>query len=354
VSKRRFLQSRLPVLAAFAAAAVSSALYLTWRGVGRADVVYVCALIGFFAATCLAADYFRHLPLYREFRFRTGALDDALRVRSPVTAEEAELVRRLHDAHRAFFTELAETRRGHERHLEYVQLWVHQMKTPLSVISLSLEQTPDWSRPEEAAAWLDSLREETERLADGLDAMLHAARLGRPETDLAVRRTDLVALARACIAERKTAFIRSGVAPRLEADAPRIEAETDPKWIRFVLHQLLSNAIKYSALAGRTRPVVRVAVAREPSGARLTVADEGIGIPPEDVPRVFEPFFTGENGRKTREATGMGLYLAKQVLDRLGHRIELVSRPGEGTTVTVRFETRSIAATDDICRNIGI
>ena len=350
MNKRRFLKSRLPVLAAFAASAALTALYLTWRGVESADVAYVCVLIAFFASVCLAADYIRHAPLYKEFRGRTGALDDALLIQSPVTAEEAELVRLLHDGHRAFVSELAEARRNYERHLEYVRLWIHQMKTPLSVISLSLEQTPDWARPEETAAWIDSLREETERLAEGLDTMLHAARLGRPETDLAVRRTDLVALARECIADRKTAFIRAGIAPRLEAEAPRIEAETDAKWIKFVIHQLLSNAIKYSALSGRTRPVVRVAVAREPSGARLTVADEGIGIPPEDVPRVFEPFFTGENGRKTREATGMGLYLVKQVLDRLGHRIELVSRPGEGTTVTVRFETRSIVLSADLSR----
>lgn len=100
---------------------------------------------------------------------------------------------------------------------------------------------------------------------------------------------------------------------------------TDGKWLSFVLEQLLSNAVKYTPPGG----LIRV----YGDGDTLVIADNGIGIQPEDLPRVFEKGFTGFNGREDKKSTGIGLYLCRQVLDRLNHGISISSRPGQGTLV---------------------
>ena len=100
---------------------------------------------------------------------------------------------------------------------------------------------------------------------------------------------------------------------------------TDEKWLAFVFEQLLSNALKYTPSGGRIRVYG--------DGDTLVIADTGIGIQPEDLPRVFENGFTGFNGREDKKSTGIGLYLCRQVLDRLNHNISIASRPGEGTLV---------------------
>ncbi|MED0674326.1 ATP-binding protein [Aneurinibacillus thermoaerophilus] len=272
----RFLCDRLPLLLLYSGSSALVLLFLWlglhFRGVGLtvSEIAYMAILQAFAAFLYLAYDYIRHRLLYRQLKTSGKDFDDVLRIMSPVTDEEEALVRRLHDMHRVYATELLKHRQSQERHLEYVQMWVHQMKTPVSVIALLLQQPPDTAEPE------------------------------------------------------------------------RIQVETDRKWLHFMLQQLISNALKYSRLTGRTGLSLDLRVRREGRAVLLQVEDEGIGIPPEDLPRIFEPFFTGENGRLTKEASGMGLYLVKQVLDRLGHRIEVSSCPGEGTTVTIVFETRSL------------
>lgn len=100
---------------------------------------------------------------------------------------------------------------------------------------------------------------------------------------------------------------------------------TDGKWLGFVVEQALSNALKYTPEGG----VIRV----YGDGDTVVIADSGIGIRPEDLPRVFEKGFTGYNGRTERKSTDIGLYLSKQVCERLGHGITVTSRPGQGTLV---------------------
>lgn len=100
---------------------------------------------------------------------------------------------------------------------------------------------------------------------------------------------------------------------------------TDGKWLSFVVEQVLSNALKYTPAGGRIRIYG--------DGETLVIADSGIGIRPEDLPRVFEKGFTGYNGREDKKSTGIGLYLCRRVMDQLNHGISLVSRPGQGTLV---------------------
>jgi signal transduction histidine kinase len=136
------------------------------------------------------------------------------------------------------------------------------------------------------------------------------------------------------INEHKKACIRYRIFPKIEAGAEAVWAETDEKWIVFVLGQLVTNAIKYSKPKEGAKTLT-VTVRETEDECRVIVKDEGIGIAEQDMPRLFDAFFTGENGRRVSESTGMGLYLAKQICNRLGHRLEVASVLGEGTSVTL-------------------
>lgn len=109
---------------------------------------------------------------------------------------------------------------------------------------------------------------------------------------------------------------------------------TDAKWVSFIFKQLVSNAIKYTAPEGR----ISVTIARTKEGAWLELEDSGMGIPQEDLRRIFDKGFTGENGRKSEQhSTGLGLYLAKNLADKLGHQLIVESVQGEGTTMRILF-----------------
>ncbi|HEY3314365.1 MAG TPA: sensor histidine kinase [Bacillota bacterium] len=314
----------------------------------------------------VSVEYFRQRPFYGQLTGLQQARDPEAyaRVVSPVTAEQALVRQALVGQHQVYADELAAHRRRQGFSAMFLNRWAHQMKTPIAVLDLQLqeleragaESADPRGRPgPEAVA---SLREEVDKLAAGLELMLTNARLTDFTSDFVVHQADLAEVARAAINDQKRAFIRAGVFPRLKgvgpeapgqgsAPAPPILVETDEKWLRFVLIQLLSNAIKYSRLSDRPEArqvTIQLSADRDqgpkakPAPVRVTVHDWGIGIPPQDLGRVFEPFFTGENGRRSPEATGMGLYLAKQVCARLGHRLAVTSPgPGQGTVATVEF-----------------
>ena len=111
---------------------------------------------------------------------------------------------------------------------------------------------------------------------------------------------------------------------------------SDSKWLRFVLYQLLTNALKYSD-GGKT---IVVRAYRTQAASVLSVEDEGCGIQPEDIPRIFDLFFTGQNGRLRGESTGLGLYMVKQIVEYLGHSIQVESSVGKGSKFRIIFEEK--------------
>jgi signal transduction histidine kinase len=157
-------------------------------------------------------------------------------------------------------------------------------------------------------------------------------RLGADSTDYVIRTCDLEGIVRECAHRYASQFIRKKL--RFHCDCAGFRVLTDEKWLAFAVDQLLSNAIKYTSSG-------EIYVSVE-TPATLAIRDTGIGIAPEDLPRVFEKGYTGLNGRSDKRATGIGLYLVKRVLDQLGHSISIESAPGEGTCVRVNLHTRRL------------
>lgn len=306
-----------------------SAIFLVLRLDGYRNAA--TALYALFLAAALLTGYlvFRYASLrgfYRRLSDPLESLDASVSHSgyAPLAEAADELLK---EQYRRYMERLKDYEQKQREHLSFMNQWAHQMKTPLSVIHLTAQDRDD--------PRLVSILEEADRLERGLETVLAAARLDSFDRDFRVEQTILRKIAEKAIHEHKRLFIRRRVYPALDID-PALRVQSDPKWLAFALGQLVNNAIKYS-----DKPNASVTVAARMDGAStvLEVRDEGVGIPPQDLKRVFQPSFTGENGRTFHESTGMGLYLAHEICSRLGHAIEIESAPGAGTTVRIRFLT---------------
>jgi two-component system, OmpR family, sensor histidine kinase YxdK len=213
-----------------------------------------------------------------------------------------------------------------KEHLMFMDQWVHQMKTPLSVIELTAQNLDE---PESS-----DIRAETERMRTGLNTILYMARLRTIEKDFHVKQVQLSNIVNEVNRDNRRLYIRNGVYPQVQEDKQGILVESDEKWLVFILSQFIHNAVKYSV--GKSNKII-ISLYEKGDEAILEVTDFGVGIPDHDKKRIFDPFYTGENGRKFRESTGMGLYLSKEAAMHLSHRIDLDSVVGEGVTIRIIF-----------------
>ena len=197
----------------------------------------------------------------------------------------------------------------------YYTLWVHQIKTPIAAMDLLLQAGPDRATEMEI---------ELQKIAQYVDMVLQYLRLDSTDKDLVLQRCQLDAVVRQTVRKYAKLFILKKI--QLVFQETKWEVLSDEKWLCFLLEQLLSNALKYTPEGGK----ISIFLEGE---TNLVIADTGIGIAPEDLPRVFEKGFTGNTGRMDKKATGIGLYLCRRVTNLLGHTISIASEPGVGTQV---------------------
>ncbi|MEK5233203.1 sensor histidine kinase [Lysinibacillus sp. FSL K6-0232] len=251
-------------------------------------------------------------------------MEDVLQ-KNAKTPEAIQTEKYMHELYRLYQHELHSLYASQKRHDQFMNQWVHQMKTPISVIELLLQD----DRPLDKR----NVQEEIDRLRRGLDMVLVNARLENFEDDMQVEQVALKAIVTATVNENKRLFITKRVFPEIHVEDDLIVA-SDSKWLRFILGQFITNAVKYTFEANKK---IVISAIQKDDYVQLAICDEGIGIPASDLSRVTKAFFTGENGRKTGESTGMGLYLAKEICEKLGHELTITSEVGQGTIVTVTF-----------------
>lgn len=269
--------------------------------------------------------YIMRQSYYKKIIHLPSVMDEALQ-KNAKTPENQQAEIYMQELYRLYQLEAQELYAQQNRHLQFMNQWVHQMKTPISVIEMMLQEDGPLDKK--------STQEEIERLKHGLEMVLMNARLDTFEEDMKIEQTSLKQIITEVVNQHKRLFISNHVFPSISIDED-IEVPTDAKWMKFIIGQFLTNAVKYTKQDGKK---VYITVERQEEGISMVIRDEGIGIPPNDLKRVTKPFFTGENGRQSRESTGMGLYLAKQICGKLGHQLIIESTVGVGTTITVRFK----------------
>ncbi|WP_152393277.1 sensor histidine kinase [Paenibacillus guangzhouensis] len=310
---------------------------------------YFIGAAAFTVVLGLTIDYVRQREYYKQLRHameRESELQTGAIAPFAVTAEQQLVVRLLNQQNSTYLNKLGTYRRQQELHNHFVMQWVHHMKTPLSVVDLLLQEavTQQPMSEEEQQEMILSLFEETDRLNKGLEMLLYTARLDRFEMDLHLAKIPLHDIIHEVLITHRRLCLRHSVIPQIEGEA---WPETDRKWMTVVLNQIVSNAIKYSKDKQGTKHLI-FCLDQQDSSSKLMITDEGSGIAPHDLPRIFDPFFTGENGQVAGESTGMGLYLAKQICSRLGHELSVASELGVGTTFTITFSPQGIHMLDDV------
>ena len=309
-----YLRARLPALGlgllCCAVFAVTFALY----GLPLGAVAYPALIC---AAAWLVYVLLRGAKAARKHRTLaalTAALTEDM-LPAPETAEDEDYRRIIALVQEARQRQALEAGRNYDAMVEYYTLWAHQIKTPIAAMRLTLQN--------EDSPLARRLTAELGRVERYVEMVMAYLRLDGAGTDYVLRETELDPLLRAAVKKFSGEFIQRRLALDLQPTGLRVL--TDEKWLSFVLEQLLSNALKYT-------PSGTISLYAE-APALLCIADTGIGIAPEDLPRVFEPGFTGLNGREDKRASGLGLYLCRRVCRNLGHGISIASEPGKGTTV---------------------
>lgn len=290
-----------------------------------AAVGYAVAICAFFGSIIIMIDYgkfcYRHKRLQQVAREAFVTLENLPCPANLAEADYQEIAQTLLAWGRKLSAEKEE---NYRELVEYYTLWVHQIKTPIAAMRLILQGS---EAPES-----QELAEELQRVEQYVEMVLCYLRLDGDSTDYMIKEYSLDKMLKQVVRRHASVFIRKRI--RLNYENTGVYVVTDEKWLTFVLDQIFSNALKYT-LSGS----ITVTVEKPKT---LCIRDTGIGIAPEDLPRIFERGYTGNGGRTDKRASGIGLYLCRRICDNLGHRILVTSVPGEGAEVRIDLKNAEL------------
>lgn len=299
-------------------------LVFSLYGLPLSPVLYGSMLSGFFGLVFLVIDFIsyrrRRIILQRLAEEITLSADNIPLPQNGIEEEYTRLIRILSDTLRASENDSAERLSDMT---DYYTMWVHQIKTPIAAMGLILQggDSPEYCE----------LSESLQRIEQYADMVLCYLRLDSDSSDLVIKEYDLDGIVRQAVRKFSSQFIRRRL--KLIYEPLNKTVLTDEKWLLFVIEQIISNAVKYT-------PSGEVEIyCEEP--LTLCIRDTGIGIAPEDLPRIFEKGYTGCNGRLDKKASGIGLYLCKRICGKLGHKISAESS-GTGTIIKLSLETQKL------------
>ena len=211
-----------------------------------------------------------------------------------------------------------ENRQKNTDMVDYYSMWVHQIKTPIAAMNFLLDN-------EEVDQKI--LQQELFKIERYVEMVLTYIRVDSISSDYVITKINLDEVVKDSVKKYATIFINKKI--KLNYVSHETMVISDKKWLSFAFEQILGNSVKYSSMNGE--------ITIETSENKLVIEDKGIGIKEEDLPRIFEKGFTGFNGRYEKKSSGLGLYLCKKTLDKLGHHIEISSTVGKGTRVEITF-----------------
>lgn len=204
---------------------------------------------------------------------------------------------------------------------EYFLIWIHQIKTPITAGKLICDSDIENEN-------VKNIKKELIYIEDYTNMALSYLKMANHNTDMDISLVNLDDVIKPLIKKYAILFISNNI--KLEYEKLNVKVITDSKWCMVVIEQLLSNAIKYTK-----NGIVSISFNEKEN--YLEIKDNGIGIKDSDLPKIFDKGYSGFNGRQNQKSTGIGLFLVKQILDKLGQKVKLESKLGEGTSVKVYF-----------------
>ena len=326
MSRRQYWRNRISFLLTNLICMVALTIFLLVCGNPISTVLLILAVWVLILLAGLFITYWKRDRQMKQLLNMAGQLSERYLIPEvmelPEQAEDQVYYRLLKMAEKSMLEQIGEIRRERQEYKEYIEQWIHEIKTPITAMKLLCENhRTDWTK---------ELLLELEKTNRFTEQALYYARSEHTEKDYSVREMALAEVVHQAIADNKYLLLQSGV--HLEVEDIQDTVYSDEKWVRFILNQLIVNAVKYRG----KQPLLRFSARRQQDQVVLVVKDNGIGISPADLPRIFEKGFTGQNGRIVQQSTGIGLFLCKRLCDKLGIGIS-ASSVGKGTTISLSF-----------------
>lgn len=326
MNRRRYWKNRIPFLLTNLICMVALTVFLLVCDISISAVLLILVVWALVLLAGLLLTYWKRNRQMCQLLDMAGQLSERYLISEvmelPEQAEDQVYYRLLKMAGKSMLEQISEVKRERLEYKEYIEQWIHEIKTPITAMKLLCENhRTDWTK---------ELLLELEKTNRFTEQALYFARSEYTEKDYSVREIALTQIVHQAIADNKYLLLQSGM--RLEVEEIQDTVYSDEKWVRFILNQLIANAVKYRA----GQPVLRFSACRQQDQVVLMVEDNGIGISPADLPRIFEKGFTGQNGRIVHQSTGIGLYLCKRLCEKLGIGISANSE-GKGTTILLSF-----------------
>lgn len=326
MNTKLYWKNRLPLFILNALCMLALSLFLALTGSSRDAIAlilfcWLLILISSTAVSCLRRKKELDALLLTAQRLNRRCLIPEM-MKEPSQAEDQVYYRLLKLAEKSMLEEIGSIERERTEYKEYIEQWIHEIKTPITAMRLLCENN--------RSSFVREMLVQLERTDGCTQQALYYARSEHTETDYSIREISPCEVIHQALADNKYLLLREHMAVHVEE--ARQTVFCDEKWLRFILNQLIVNAVKYKA----QNPSLRFLIESDHDSVLLYVSDNGMGISPEDLPRIFEKGFTGQNGRIRQGSTGIGLYLCRRLCDKLG--IDLTVRSeGAGTTVILAF-----------------
>ncbi len=293
--------------------------------------IYALVLCVFFAAVFMLYSYLRYRQRMRELEdIRMRIEFGPEKLPPPVNGIEEEYQRMIHLLYQKTTDAVSRRDRAITEMIDYYTLWAHQIKTPIAAMGLLLQS-------EKNCASRDELQMELFKIEQYVEMVLQYLRLGSDSTDFVIQKQDLDKIIRGAVKKYSTTFIKKKLT--LDYTPAACQVVSDEKWLSFVIEQILSNALKYTYEG-------KISIYMDPQLEQtLVIEDTGIDIQAEDLTRVFDKGYTGYNGRRDKKSTGIGLYLCRQIMNKLGHTLTIESEVGRGTRVKLDLSYKTVSFT---------
>lgn len=292
-------------------------------------IIYGCELSFVWSAVCLFIDFYKYYKRHKLLHInREQFFDDAEQLPEHMDIIEydyQELAKELYQEKQEL---ISKNRIAKKELLDYYGMWVHQIKTPIAALDILLQNTErmlyqlDEKEMMQKAISVSDMKMELFKIEQYVEMALNYLRVEDISSDLVFKKHELDDMVRQVIRKYAKIFISKKI--KIDFKPTKACIVTDEKWFIFVLEQIISNALKYTKKG-------QISIYMKEKA--LVIEDTGIGIPAEDLPRIFEKGFTGYNGRENKKSTGIGLYLCKNIMDKLQWNITVDSEVGSGTKI---------------------
>ena len=324
-----FLKDRVFVYMTFVVTFVIIIIFMAAFHIQTELIIMISVILCLFAVTAETWEFCRKKSFYGDMLSKLDGLDRKYLISeiltNPSFYEGRLICEVLRESNRSMCESVAEYRRKASDFREFIEMWVHEIKLPVSSLQLMMHNRKN----ELGAKALEQLR----RIDGYTDTVLYYARSENAEKDYLIKETSLKrAVSNAAVKNREDLLLHN---VQLQTERLDVSVLTDSKWLEFILGQFLANSIKY--ISNERESMITIWAEDFPDRTMLHFWDNGIGIPESDLPYIFEKSFTGVNGRLHAKSTGMGLYIVKSLCRRLGHDIVVKSVVDNFTEFIISF-----------------